>query len=319
MDKRTLRFRLVDGLLIAMGILPFIGCIILKILFTPAASGIEITGPRVYYVFDKMPLQPLYISESTVVSLAVIIAIFALCLWLTHGIRVIPGSRRQVVAEFVVEWATNLVTTNMGPRFIAFAPFVAGILALSALSSLASLLGLFSPTSDINIVAGWAIIVFILITYYKLKGGVWNYVKSFGDPLPIFYPFNLFSEVATPLSMTFRHYGSILSGAVISTLIAAALGGVSSLLLGLISDSHFVTSIPLLQVGLPAILSLYFDLFSSLLQAFIFAMLTMLNIASGYPEEKHEARRRRRAERRAARKTAEVAPHTHPDAEHSAE
>ncbi len=305
MDKKTLRFRIVDGLLIAMAILPFIGCMVLKILFTPAANGIEVKGPLVYFTFDKMPLQPLYISESTVVSLAVVMAILALSLWLTHGIRMVPNSKRQIVAEFIVEKATNFVLGNMGPRFVGFSPFIAGIMALSALSSLASLLGLFAPTSDLNIVAGWAILVFFLITYYKLKGGVWNYVKSFGDPIPIFYPFNVFSEVATPLSMSFRHYGNILSGMVISTLVAAALGGLSSLLLGLVSDSHFITSIPLLQVGLPAILSLYFDLFSSLLQAFIFAMLTMLNIASGYPEDLVEARRKKREAKRAARGAAE--------------
>ncbi len=312
MDKSKLRFRLVDGLLIAMAILPLLGCMLLKIFTTPAISGIQVNGPRIYFVFDKMPFQPLYISEATVVSLAIVIAVFALCLWLTHGIRMVPNSKRQIVAEFIVEKATNLVLTNMGGRFVGLAPFVAGILALSALSSLASLLGIFAPTSDLNIVAGWAILVFVLITYYKLKGGVWNYVKSFGDPLPIFYPFNVFSEVATPVSMTLRHYGNILSGTVISILVATALGGLSKLLMGLFSASPFLVNIPLLQIGLPAILSLYFDLVSSLLQAFIFAMLTMLNIVSGYPEELADARRKKRAEKRAARRAEKENENTTP-------
>ena len=147
---------------------------------------------------------------------------------------------------------------------------------------------------SINIVAGWALIVFFLITYFKMKGGLGHYLKSFGDPIPIFYPFNVISEIATPVSMTFRHYGNILSGAVISTLIAAALGGLSKILLGLMTDSTFLLSIPFLRVGIPAVLSVYFDIFSSVLQAFIFAMLTMLNVASGYPEEAAERRRQRR-------------------------
>ena len=42
---------------------------------------------------------------------------------------------------------------------------------------------------------------------------------------------------------------------------------------------------PFLQIGVPAILSLYLDIFSGLMQAFIFAMLTMLYIATGAPEE----------------------------------
>ena len=41
--------------------------------------------------------------------------------------------------------------------------------------------------------------------------------------------------------------------------------------------------IPFLQIGIPAVLSVYFDVFSGLLQAFIFAMLTMLYISNGFP------------------------------------
>lgn len=301
---RTRRFRLVDALLIAMMILPFIGCLVLKVLLTPASEGIDVTGPLVYLTID-LPLQPLYITEATVVSAAVILFILALCLYLTHGLQVNCETRRQLVAEMIVEKVTDFVTGNMGMRFAGYAPFVAAILALSAVSSLASLLGLYAPTSDINIVAGWAILVFILMTYYKLQGGVGNYLKSFGDPIPIFYPFNVFSEVATPVSMTFRHYGNILSGAVISTLIASALAGLSKTILGLFSSATwyttYIASIPFLRVGLPAILSIYFDVFSGCLQAFIFAMLTMLNIAGGYPEDAVAARKEKRRIRRERR------------------
>jgi F-type H+-transporting ATPase subunit a len=299
-NAARLRARIIDIALIAMMILPFVGCMVLKVLFTPEADGISITGPLIYLTIP-MPLQPLYISESTVVSAAVVIAITALCLYLTHGIKEIPDSKRQIVAEFIVEKTSSFVNENMGARFAGFAPFVAAIMALSALSSMASLLGLYSPTSDINIVAGWAIIVFILITHFKLRGGLGNYLKSFGDPIPIFYPFNVVSEIATPVSMTFRHYGNILSGAVISTLIAALFSKLSNLFLSLFSSSTFVTSIPFLRIGIPAVLSLYFDVFSSILQAFIFAMLTMLNVANGYPEEAVAKRQEKRAAK-AARK-----------------
>ena len=47
----------------------------------------------------------------------------------------------------------------------------------------------------------------------------------------------------------------------------------------------FLGNIPWLRVGIPAVLSLYFDIFSGCMQAFIFAMLTMLYIATGAPEE----------------------------------
>ena len=72
-------------------------------------------------------------------------------------------------------------------------------------------------------------------------------------------------------------------------LVAAGLQGLSNMLLGWLPG--FLGEIPFLQVGLPAILSIYFDLFSGCLQAFIFAMLTMLYISSGFPEEDYFARR----------------------------
>ena len=187
------------------------------------------------------------------------------------------------MAEWIVEKTNGLVRENMGKRFMGFAPFVAGIMALSAFSSLMSLVGLRPPTSDMNVVAGWAILVFVLITHYKLQGGLGPYVKGFFEPVPVFAPFNIIGEFATPVSMSFRHYGNVLSGVVISTLVAYALQGLSKLLLGWLPG--ILGSFPLLQVGLPAILSLYFDIFSGLMQAFIFAMLTMLYIGTAAPEE----------------------------------
>ena len=189
----------------------------------------------------------------------------------------------------IVENAENLVIGNMGEFFLGFAPFVASILALSAFSSLLSLFGLYAPTSDINITAGWAILVFVLITYYKMKCGPLMYLKSFGDPVKFLAPPNIISEIATPVSMAFRHYGNVLSGAVISVLLATGLQGLSSKLLGGLPG--FLGEFPLLQIGIPAVLSIYFDVFSGCLQAYIFAMLTMLYVSGGFPAEEYFRRK----------------------------
>ena len=297
MSKKA-RARLVDILLLAMIILPFAGAAALKVVTKPPSEEISITGAMIYFTIP-MPLQDLPITEAQVNSLAVMIAILGLCLYLTHGIAVMPHSKRQLAAEWIVEKTTALVEDNMGKRFLGFAPFVAAIMALSAFSSLSSLLGLFPPTSDMNIVAGWAILVFILITHYKLKGGLLPYVKGFFEPVPIFAPFNIIGELATPVSMSFRHYGNVLSGVVIATLVSYALQGVSKALLGWLPGA--LGQFPFLQIGIPAVLSLYFDIFSGLMQAFIFAMLTMLYIATGFPEEEYE---RRKAKRKKALPTA---------------
>ena len=297
--KASLKKRIRDVLLLLLILLPFVFAMVLTALTKPPSDGVEITGAQVYFTVN-LPFQPLYITEAQVVSLCVLISLFGLCLFLTRDLSPTPTTKRQLIAELLVEKVQSFVDGNMGPRFSGFAPFVAAVMGLSAFSSLSSLLGLYPPTSDLNIVAGWAILVFILITYYKLKAGPGPYLKSFAEPIPIFAPFNVISEIATPVSMAFRHYGNVLSGVVISTLVAAGLGGLSSLLLGWLPG--FLGKIPFFRIGIPAVLSLYFDLFSGCLQAFIFAMLTMLYVSGGFPEEayeKREAKRKKKRERKA--------------------
>ena len=293
--KKDLKFILTDILLLIGMLLPIAAGLVLKVLTEPASDGISITGANVYFTI-KMPIQDLPISEAQVNSVIVVLSVFFLCLFLTHGIKERPDSIRQHIAEYIVEQISSLVSGNMGERFSMFAPFVAAIMGISVFSSLLTLVGLFPPTSDINITAGWAILVFILITHYKLKCGPIYYLKGFAEPIPLFAPLNVIGEIATPVSMAFRHYGNVLSGSVISVLVAAALQGLSAKLLSWLPGA--LAGFPLFQIGLPAVLSIYFDVFSGCLQAFIFAMLTMLYISNGFPEEDYIARQRRKDEKK---------------------
>ena len=285
---RSLRFRLIDGLLIAMMALPILAMIVIKILTTPATEGITITGARIFFTIP-MPLQDLPITEAQVNSWLVMISILGLCLFLTHGLSARHPTARQHLAEWIVTTVEGMTRENMGEYFIDFAAFVTAILALSGFSSLLSLFGVFPPTSDLNVVAGWSILVFLLITHYKMKCGPIRYLKSFAEPVAILTPFNIISEVATPVSMAFRHYGNVLSGTIISVLVATALQGLSRLLLGWLPG--ILGQIPFLQIGIPAVLSVYFDIFSGCLQAYIFAMLTMMYVSGGFPMEEYLARK----------------------------
>ncbi len=292
-SKRTSTFRAVDIFYIAMMILPILSAMILKVLTKPAGSGIEIAGAQIFFILP-MPLQDFPITESQVNSLAVMITLFFLCLYFTHGIRAGVETKRQMAAEWIVQTVQSMVRTNMGADkyFGGFPPFIAAIMGLSALSSLITLVGLYPPTSDMNIVGGWAIIVFVLITYYKMKCGPVHYALSFCNPWPL-TPINIISEVATPVSMALRHYGNVISGSVISVLIAAVLQGLSKMALGWLPG--FLSDIPIFQVGIPAVFSLYFDIFSGCLQASIFAMLTMLYVSSGFAVDDWEALKAKKA------------------------
>lgn len=287
MENKIQRFKLLDTLYLAMMILPIVCGIIIKVLTNPPSEGISITGAKIYFTL-KMPIQDLPITESQINSWFVMISITGLCLFLTHGLKEKADTKRQHIAEWIVENSEKLVIGNMGEFFSGFAPFIASILGLSAFSSLLALFGLYAPTSDVNVTAGWAILVFVLITYYKCKCGPLVYAKSFADPV-LLAPLNIISEVATPISMAFRHYGNVLSGSVISVLLASGLQGLSAIVFGKLPG--FLGEFPFLQIGIPAVLSVYFDVFSGILQAYIFAMLTMLYVAGGFPADEYFRRK----------------------------
>jgi len=294
MNEKQSKLRAKDGLYIAMMIVPLVIAMVIKVLTTPASEGISISGARIFFEIP-MPMMPLLITEAQVNSWLIMITILGVCLFLTNGIHENRGDWRQMGAEWLVEKLDGLVGENMEPIFHAsYAPFVGAVMSLSVFSSLMSLFGVYPPTSDLNVVGGWAILVFILITKNKLKAGVWYYAKGYLEPIPVMLPMNIISEVATPVSMAFRHFGNVLSGSVISALVAWALAGASSALLGWLPG--FLGQFPFLRVGLPAVLSAYFDVFSGCIQAFIFSMLTMLYISGAYPGDELEARKARLAQ-----------------------
>ncbi len=246
---------------------------------------LDISGAKVFFTvpIDFPILGRFQLSETIVVSWIVMLVITGLCIWLTRDLKVENISKRQALAEMLVEKANSFVIGNMGEKFRYLIPFVAALFITSLVSNLISLTGLRSPTADLSTEAAWAVVVFIMITGQKIKaGGVGGYLKGFTTPIAIMTPFNVLSELATPVSMACRHFGNILSGIVINGLIYAALALASSALLGLIPGvvGDVLSHIPILSVGIPAILSFYFDWFTGFMQAFIFCMLTTMYIAN---------------------------------------
>mgnify|MGYP000447168750 CR=1 FL=1 len=192
--------------------------------------------------------------------------------------------KRQAAAEFIVERLDQFVHDNMGWHFDQFIPLVGAIFALSIGCNLISVVGLWSPTADLNTEAAWAIVVFIIIMYYKIKtNGILAYLKGLLDPIFLMAPINVLSEVSTPVSMAFRHFGNILSGTVISTLLYWALASLSHVIFGWLPG--FLSQLQLFQIGIPAFTGLYFDWFGGCIQAFIFCTLTTIFIKRAAGEE----------------------------------
>ncbi|MEY8338658.1 FoF1 ATP synthase subunit a [Lachnospiraceae bacterium 62-35] len=247
---------------------------------------IDVSGAAIYFSIPTgIPfLGDFNITATLVVSWIVMAIITGVCIWLTRDLKVEHISKRQAVAEMLVDMANKLIRSNTGgTKFDWLIPFVAALFATSVVSNLISLIGLRSPTADLSTEAAWAVVVFIIITAQKIKaGGLGGYLKGFTTPIAVMTPFNILSELATPISMACRHFGNILSGVVINGLIYEALALASFALLGMLPGAlgQILGSIPILDVGIPAIASVYFDWFSGVMQAFIFSMLTIMYIAN---------------------------------------
>lgn len=174
----------------------------------------------------------------------------------------IPSGLLNVV-EVAVELVQTLVKQNMGEKQIWFTPYIFTLALFLLVSNLFGLLGFTPPTSDYNVTLSLALITFTLTQFYGIKNnGIGGYLKGFFDPLPFLLPLNILGELANPISLSFRLFGNILSGVIIMSLIYNALGLISPLI--------------------TPVLHAYFDVFSGILQTFIFSMLTMIFIGGNF-------------------------------------
>ncbi len=204
--------------------------------------AVEINGARILATFENVPLfGTVQITQTLAASWLVMIIISSLCIWLGSGLKVTGISRKQAVAEMIYNALINFVRGNMGTEFDRYIPLVGTIFVTSVISNLISLVGIWSPTADLMTELAWGLVVFVIITYHKIKAsGLGGYLKGFLDPIFILLPINIMSECFTPVSMACRHFGNILSGTVISALIYAALTAANNALFGLLGSSLYV-------------------------------------------------------------------------------
>lgn len=171
----------------------------------------------------------------------------------------VPSNFLNVV-ELIVEAIENLVKSTMGPQNIKFASYILTLALFLAVANLFGLLGFSPPTSDYSVTFSLALITFVLTQIWKFRNsrGLGGYLKSFTEPMVFLTPLNVIGELANPISLSFRLFGNVMSGGIIMALLYQALGLIA----------------PVVAAPLHA----YFDVFSGLLQTFIFIMLSMIFI-----------------------------------------
>ena len=250
---------------------------------------VSINGARILHTFENVPLLgSVQITQTLAVSWLVMAIITGLCIWLGSGLKVTNISRKQAVAEMGYNAIVKFVRGNMGTEFDRYIPLVCTIFVTSIISNLISLLGIWSPTADLMTELAWGLVVFVLITYHKIKAsGLMGYLRGFLDPIFVLLPINIMSECFTPVSMACRHFGNILSGTVISTLIYAALTAANNALFGALGSSLVVALIVMVLGLVPAILGYKQKKKRLLIPGAIIAVLGVLavftNLGATYP------------------------------------
>lgn len=176
----------------------------------------------------------------------------------------------QNVVELMVEKLDGMVDSPMGKNAPRFYNYIGTVFIFILLSNISGLLGLRPPTADYGVTLPLGILTFVLIhfnqfKYQKLKD-IWVDMCSPLPPwLPIWFPINLISEIAVPVSLSLRLFANVLSGTVMMALVYGLLGWFATIW--------------------PAALHVYFDLFSGAIQTYVFCMLTMTYINNAIGSE----------------------------------
>lgn len=204
---------------------------------------IDVTGAYVYFeipIFGGIP-----ISQTTVSSFLVTVLLCVAFVLLGRNLQKRPG-KMQVLVEKGVTMITNLTVSAMGQHNIHWTPFMGCLFLCSICGSYIGLTGfLRSSTADINCTAVWALMVSFIIWFNNIKAnGVGKFLKNYINPM------NIISDLAQPLSMSFRHFSNVSVGGIISAIIYAALTLLSTVIISLVSSAGWLMGIALMVAGL---------------------------------------------------------------------
>lgn len=243
-------------------------------------------GPRIIFSFQNGSIQ---ISETTCFAVIIAVVLAILGIWMGSGLKKVPRGK-QVIAELFVGWVYKFSESHVGDRYgSGYAPYIGSLMIWLVFANSLGLLGLRPVTADINVTASLSVLSFMLIQGSSLRHlGVEGRIGELGDPYYFILPFNLISEFVLPMTLALRLFGNIFGGMIVVDMWLSLMTRIS-LAFAPIPILRAVTVIPL---------NLFFDIFEPLLQAYIFTILTTINLGEGIsgmnPETKEKRQKKKR-------------------------
>lgn len=203
--------------------------------------------------------------NATLVVTWVIMALMVIASWwitkhLSSSAKLKDG---QNILEFLVTIINEQIESATGQEASDFLPFIGTLFLFIFVCNILTIIPFYlPPTGSLSTTSALATCVFIAIPFYGIKSKGWlGYLKNFIEPMPIMLPMNIISELARIMAMAIRLFANLLSG-------------------GLIVGVLFA----LMPIFFPVIMQAL-GLLSGVIQAYIFAILAMVYIASGMANE----------------------------------
>ncbi len=201
------------------------------------------------------------IPQTTVTQWIVMAVLIILAFIFTRNLKVVPTGKQALLESFL-GMLYNLFYGVLGEHGKKYIPYMMTLIMFIGASNIMGIFGVAPPTKNLNATAALAITSIVLIQYASIRHrGVGGWLKHFGHPNKIVTPLNVLELVIKPFSLCMRLFGNILGAFIVMELI--------------------IFCVP---VAVPAVFSLYFDLFDGLLQAYIFCFLTSLYISEAFED-----------------------------------
>lgn len=179
-----------------------------------------------------------------------------------------PLSRAQNLLEVVLTTIRAQIRDIIGDKVDHYLPFIGTLFLFISVSNLLGLVpGFHPPTGSLSTTAALATCVFFAVPIYGIaQQGVTAYFKHYLDPSPFMLPFHVVGELSRTLALAVRLFGNVMSGATVVAIL--------------------LTIVPLF---VPVVMQLL-ELLIGQIQAYIFAILTTVYIASAL--QAHEEKKR---------------------------
>lgn len=177
----------------------------------------------------------------------------------------------------IVDAADQFCSQAIGFFSLKHISFVATLFIFILLCNIAPLIpGMEEPTTDLNTTLALGLIAFVYTQYESIKKfGLLSYIQGFFQPFFLLLPLNIIGKLATIMSMSFRLFGNIFGGSLITHIYFGML------------NKWWVLNLLFFLCGLNLLITSFFIVFEGTLQAFVFTMLTVTNLGLALQGEGH--------------------------------